>query len=198
MVRPALTAAAPVAALVAFPSNASAHLVTTGLGPFYDGMSHLLLTPQDLLPLLAVALFAGLSGREAARGVLFGVPAAWFVGGLIGLGRAEELTLPLVTVGSVLLLGGLLAADRDVPGRLVVGLGITVGFVHGFLNGTAMSAAGLGAVGLLGIASAGFVLVALAGALAVRLHEGWTRVAVRVAGSWIVATGLFMLGWTLR
>ncbi len=34
-------------------------------------------------------------------------------------------------------------------------------------------------------------------AFVVCLREPWTRIAVRVAGSWIAATGLLMLGWRL-
>jgi hypothetical protein len=30
----------------------------------------------------------------------------------------------------------------------------------------------------------------------VSLERPWTRIAVRVAGSWIVAVGLLYLGWT--
>jgi hydrogenase/urease accessory protein HupE len=40
--------------------TAQAHLVTTGLGPVYDGISHFLLSPDDLIPVLALALLAGL------------------------------------------------------------------------------------------------------------------------------------------
>jgi hydrogenase/urease accessory protein HupE len=50
-------------ALLCSPSRAAAHLVTTGMGPVYDGIAHLLLTPEDLVPVLAIALYAGLRGR---------------------------------------------------------------------------------------------------------------------------------------
>ena len=43
--------------LLFWPSYASAHLVTTGLGPVYDGIGHLVMTPEDLIPALAIALF---------------------------------------------------------------------------------------------------------------------------------------------
>jgi hypothetical protein len=43
-----------------------------------------------------------------------------------------------------------------------------------------------------------FVLVALVAALVVSLRAQWVRVTVRVAGSWIKAIGLLMLGWTYR
>ena len=40
------------------PGQAQAHLMNTGLGPFYDGVAHLFVTPEDLLPLLAAARFS--------------------------------------------------------------------------------------------------------------------------------------------
>ena len=49
------------------PSMAHAIIVSTGLGPFYDGLSHFALTPEDLLPALALALLVGLSGARAGR-----------------------------------------------------------------------------------------------------------------------------------
>jgi hypothetical protein len=51
---------------------------------------------------------------------------------------------------------------------------------------------------LLGLLAALFVLVALVAAGVVSLHQQWTRIAVRVAGSWMAAIGLLMLGWALR
>ncbi len=48
------------------PSVAAAHLVTTGMGPVYDGIGHLLLTPEDLVPAMAVAIYAGLRGKNQA------------------------------------------------------------------------------------------------------------------------------------
>ena len=51
---------------------------------------------------------------------------------------------------------------------------------------------------LLGMSAAVFVLVALASAFAVPLQARWTRVAVQVAGSWIAATGLLLIGWAAR
>jgi urease accessory protein len=43
-----------------------------------------------------------------------------------------------------------------------------------------------------------FVTVALAAALVVAIRAPWGRIAVRVAGSWIVAMGLLLLGWSFR
>ena len=50
----------------------------------------------------------------------------------------------------------------------------------------------------LGLIFGVFVLVALAAALVVQLRASWAHIAVRVAGSWIAASGLLMLGWAVR
>jgi len=50
----------------------------------------------------------------------------------------------------------------------------------------------------LGLAAAVFVVVVLVAALVVRLRAQWARIAVRVGGSWIAASGLLMLGWFVR
>jgi hydrogenase/urease accessory protein HupE len=90
------------------------------------------------------------------------------------------------------------AAEARLRAEWVVGLAALVGTVHGYLNGAAMSQARLGALGLVGIVASLFVVVALAAALVVAIRAPWGRIAVRVAGSWIVAIGLLLLGWTLR
>ena len=190
---------ASVLAILLWPSISQAHLVNTGLGPFYDGISHLAMSPDDLLTALALALLAGLSGARAGRNVLFLLPPAWLLGGLFGLRMAQEVSLPLFSVLSFLITGALVALDRNLPLVLVSILTCGFGFLHGFLNGTAMAArAGGGFLALFGISLAVFVLVTLVSALVVSLRKYWARITVRVAGSWITAIGLLMLGWTYR
>lgn len=182
---------------LAFPSRAEAHLVTTGLGPVFDGVGHLFLTLEDLLPVVALALFAGLRGAPSSRAVLFVLPAAWLAGGVAGLGGGVQLP-QLAAAGSLIIFGGLLAADRALPRPWVSGLAILLGLLHGSMNGAAMRQASLGLLGLVGVGVSIFVVVALASALVLTLRASWTRVAVRVVGSWVVATGLLLLGWWVR
>jgi urease accessory protein len=185
-------------ALVLLPATAHAHLVTSGLGPFYDGVSHFALTPEDLLPALAMALLAGQQGSRAGRLALFALPGAWLAGGLAGLAVPTVEHAMLLTTGSFLLLGGLVAAEARLPPQWVATLAAAVGLLHGYLNGAAVAQARLGALGLAGIVSTLFVIVALAAAMVVAIRAPWARTAVRVGGSWIVAVGLLLLGWSVR
>ncbi len=184
-------------ATLLIPARAEAHLVTTGLGPVYDGIGHLLLTPEDLVPIVALALYAGLRGARAGRLALFVLPVAWLAGGLLGLAAGTGPSAPAPAF-SFILLGLLVAADLRIADGAVAALAAALGLVHGFWNGPALAGGGPGALGLLGISAVAFVLVALASALVVSLKAPWTRIAVRVAGSWIAAIGLLLLGWAFR
>ena len=50
-----------------WPQAADAHLVVSGMGPIYDGISHFGLSPEDFLPVATLALFAGLKGPRQSR-----------------------------------------------------------------------------------------------------------------------------------
>jgi urease accessory protein len=185
-------------ALVLLPSTSHAHLVNTGLGPLYDGLSHVALTPEDLLPTLALALLAGQRGSRAGRLALFALPAAWLLGGFVGLALPSISDASALTTLSFLVVGGFVAAEAPLGNGWVTGLAVVLGLLHGYLNGTAMSQARLGALALVGIVATLFVTVALAAAAVVAIRAPWGRVAVRVAGSWIAAVGLLLLGWSFR
>jgi urease accessory protein len=177
------------------PSGAEAHLVTTGLGPLYDGLLHFAVTPEDLVPALALALLAGLRGATHGRRVLFVLPAAWLLGGVIGL-TVQGGVSPIWASLSFVVLGGLVAADARLPLGATTALAALLGLGHGYLNGSALVQPGL--VGLAGIVAAVFTLAALAASFVVPLRAMWTRVVVRVAGSWIAAIGLLLIGWGVR
>ena len=182
--------------LLIWPSCALAHLVTTGLGPVYDGIGHLVMTPEDLIPALAIALFAGLRGAAPGRRALFLLPLAWFAGGLLGLIIDGLPTLPVAVI-SFLILGALVAADLKLSQKSFTAVVVVVGLVHGILNGVALKE-GAGILGLIGIMATLFVIVTIVSALIVSLKQPWTRIVVRVAGSWVAAIGMLMFGWLMR
>jgi len=178
------------------PPYASAHLVTTGLGPVYDGIGHLVMTLEDLVPVLAIALFAGLRGAAPGRRALFVLPLAWFAGGLLGVVIEGLPSVPVAAI-SFLVLGVLVAADMNLTPKLFTAIVVAVGLVHGVLNGVALRE-GAGILGLIGIMATLFVIVAIVSAFIVSLKRPWTKIAVRVAGSWVAAMGMLMFGWMMR
>jgi hydrogenase/urease accessory protein HupE len=186
------------AGLLALPGAAQAHLVTSGLGPFYDGALHLLLSPGDLLGVLALALLAGLRGARAGRLAVIVLPLAWLLAGLLGLTLAFESNLSWLGVVSFLILGLLVAADAKLPPVTVAVLAAAYGALHGLMNGAALAAIGAGISPLLGLVFAVLSLALLTSAAVVPLKAFWARIAVRVAGSWVAAAGLLMLGWMLQ
>jgi hydrogenase/urease accessory protein HupE len=178
-------------------TRAHAHLVETGLGPVYDGIAHFALTPEDLIPAVALAVLAGLRGTDHARRVIFMLPLAWLLAGILGV--AARLASPdWLAWLPLLVLGGLVAADLRLPAVATTAIAAAAGLFLGLANGYAMAQAGPGVRGVLGIVAAVFVVTTLAAACAAAWQSGWLRIAWRVAGSWIAASGLLLLGWSLR
>ena len=179
-------------------SSAHAHLMNTGFGPFYDGLTHLFVTPEDLLPVIALALLAGLRGPPFGRAVLFVLPAAWLVGAAAGVFSHVSLTPPAVTAVVTIAFGALVAADRPLRLWMVVGGAVLLGLLHGSLNGFELGRQNSIGLTVVGTGVALFVLVALLAGQVTAVRAAWARIAVRVAGSWIAASGLLLLGWVVR
>jgi hypothetical protein len=187
-----------LAASFAASAPAQAHLVETGFGAFYDGLAHVALTPSDLLLVLALALLAGQRGTSAARWAVFVLPLAWLAGGMIGSAWPSVGGLPVWTTLTFLLVGVLVALNAKVGDAGVAAFALGVGVLHGLVNGATMAPGGASALALAGAITAVFCLTAILAAEVTALSAGWTRIAVRVAGSWIAAAGLLMLGWLAR
>ena len=176
-----------------------AHLMTTGLGPFYDGLAHLFVTPEDLLPVLALSLAAGLRGPAGGRAALFVLPPAWLAGVFLGRLFSPHWIWPVFSAVLTIAFGALAAVDRRLPASLIATLAALLGLWNGSWNGIELVRSGGAVFGTgVGIAAAVFVVVTLIGALAAAIRAAVPRIAARVAGSWIAAAGLFMLGWSLR
>lgn len=177
--------------------QAYAHLLETGLGPVYDGIAHFVLTPEDLLPVLALAVLVALRGRDHARFAIFVLPLAWMLAGFVS--ASAKVSVPdSLAWAPLLVLGGLVAADLRLSASATTALAAALGIFLGLANGYAMAQAGPGIRGGVGIVSAVFVVTTLGAACAVAWQSGWLRIAWRVAGSWIAASGLLLLGWSLR
>jgi len=185
-----------IAALL--PATAEAHLSSTGLGPIYDGLLHFFSSPEDLAAVIALALLAGLRGADHARRVLFVLPCAWLLGSLIGLSNATPVGITFVSVVWLIGIGALVAADVKLPLVTTTALAVLLGSVQGYTNGTGMHLSVSIVIALVGLSAAVFVTVALGAAAVIRFGTAWRRIGVRIAGSWIAASGLLLFGWAMR
>jgi urease accessory protein len=197
--RPALCALAST--LVSTPVQA--HLVSTGLGPFYDGIGHFFLGLETWLPLLALCLLAAQHSAALARATLLSVPIAWLSGALIASAFPLAAALgsaPLMSA-TLMLLCGVIAAIAPALSRVtLIALAVSLGLLLGAGDGAGLGAR-TGVVSLLagnGLALCVFVFMTLGTALAFFRGPPWRRIAARALSSWIGAAGLLMLGWQLR
>ena len=180
------------------PADANAHLMTTGLGPFYDGAAHFLMSPEAILPVAALGIFAGLQGLSHARAAVVMLPIGWILFGFAGVLTGPLDINPIYESVPLILLGGLAAANLRSPTWLTAVLAILLGMLEGYIFGSAASAIRDGIVGVVGTVSVVFITIALVTTAVMNATRGWSRIAVRVVGSWTAATGILLLGWGLR
>ena len=179
------------------PGTAEAHLITTGLGSVYDGVAHLALSPEDLVPVVGLAVLAGLRGPAHGRRALFVLSVFWLVGGAAGLLIARPASNVAAAI-SFLLVGGLVAADAPLSLWATAVVTALLAAAHGYADGSAFPSDGSGILMVLGIAASVFVMFALTTASLLHLRSRLARIAMQVSGSWIAASGLLLLGWSLR
>jgi hydrogenase/urease accessory protein HupE len=183
---------------VAAATPTHAHLMNTGFGPYYDGLAHPLSAPDDLLPILAIGLLAGLGGARAGRLAIVALPAGWLAGLLVGGLLAAPAAAAWLGAVTTIAVGALVAADRRMPDAGCAAVAGVVGLTHGWQNGASAGPGSAGLTGVLGVLTTVFVAVLLVAGTVTPLQRRWQRIAVRVAGSWITAIGLLMLGWSIR
>ena len=200
--RRARTTIGAAACLLTLAADARAHLVSTELGPFYDGAAHALVTPGDLLAIVAIALLSALGGVDAARRAAVALIAAWCVGMLAGFLVPDAASISPATraplwAGVVLTLGALAALNVRPSAPVACVAAGAIGLFAGLANGAAAHADGVWLT-TVGIAAGVGSIALLVAALGVWLDgKGW-RVVLRVGGSWVAAISLLMLGWVYR
>jgi urease accessory protein len=177
-----LPAMLPVAAL------AHPHHDHVAGGGFAEGLAHPLLGADHVLAMVAVGLWAALTGGRALWAYPATFLAAMAAAGLLGVGGSELALVEHVIVASVILLGAAVAFAYRAPLVLALPLVALFGAAHGWAHGVE----GPGGAGY----AAGFVLAtaALHGvglALGFALGRGGAR-AVRLSGG-AVALGGAML-----
>jgi hypothetical protein len=180
--------------------QANAHLVNSGCGPFYDGVAHLLVSPEDLLVVLALALLAGQGGKQYGRTLLFCLPLAWLAGAMAGRMLTFSAGISIVRAGVLVVSGALVALAwvSKLQRRFLAGIALVVGSLFGLFNGASLADAASSGLTAAGIGCTVLVISALVAGQVAVVQKDWARIMVRVAGSWIGAIGLLMLGWAMR
>lgn len=197
-------AVAAALGLVLRPAPAAAHLVGVEFGAFYAGALHVALGLDAIVALLALAFVAAQQTEERARWVLLGLPIGLLIGvGVVWWAPAAKAALDVADPMMALCLaipGILAAAAARLPAALLAALAIAVGAGIGAVTGSATHGAAIDVtLYAAGVVVAGTMIGTLAVALASRLGglAFWTRLALRVLGSWITAAGIGFLTLSL-
>ncbi|NLS07102.1 hypothetical protein HGP14_27775 [Rhizobium sp. P32RR-XVIII] len=194
-----LYSTAAVALLVStISSPADAHLIATGSGPFFDGLFHSLVSVEGMLAVAGVAVLAGLSGKAGARAAVIVYPLAWLAGALYGIRFGAAPLQPWLSIATFLGLGLAIATKIRLAPLAVGALALLVALAFGPTATYDLPALSSTSLFLLGSVSAVSVPFIVISAVALALGDGWTLIALRALGSWLAATGLLLLGWTLR
>ena len=191
---------AVVAAVVAGQTRpAYAHLVSTDLGPFYDGAAHTLVSPPDLLTIIGFAILAAHGGVTTGRRLLLSLTLAWGAGVIAGFALMERpAEVPVATAAVILMLGISRLVQIRIPPVVLLSAAAVIGLARGVMNGAAARAADGQWLSVVGVVLGVFVLGSLLTGFGTWLEKGRAAVVLRVVGSWIAAIGLLMLGWELR
>ena len=181
------------AGLLIAPLTALAHVEGAAAGGFLSGLSHPVSGLDHVLAMVAVGLWGAQLGAPAIWLLPVAFPMMMALGGLLGLSGVE---LPAVELGialSAVMLGALILGAIRLP--LAAAL-LVVGFFavfHGHAHGTEMTAGQSAILYSIGFVTATGLLHGLG--IGMGLIHRWDagRVALRGAGSVVMAGGLFFL-----
>jgi urease accessory protein len=190
-VKKTIVAVAGIATLSPMP--AFAHPMQ-GVGDFYAGMLHPVVTIETALPIVALSLLAGQQRRETAIQLLAAFPVALIVGALLASLRDVPSSLGIVQLILTAGFGILVAFARRVPSWLLVALGAVLGISAGWANAAELVGPASRFRFIAGLAVVGLLLLVYGNGLVRNLKREWTQIAVRVAGSWIAAVSILVLG----
>lgn len=178
--------------LALLPLHADAHLGGVKTDDFWLGVLHPLTTLENALAMLALGLLAGQNGEKAGlrvAGVFALAMTAGAVLGMLGLAGGWATWASLL---SLIVLGGLVALALPLGLPLLIGLAALGGLAHGATNGAEIVPPVKPLLFIAGLTIAGFMATFYAMFVVLHLKPWWTRIGVRVAGSWIAANGLLV------
>lgn len=199
--RVATSSAVAAAVVLAVPAMALAHEdQVIRFGSFLGGLTHPVLGLDHFLAMVSVGIVSSMVGGRAIWTVPATFVAMMAVGGLAGwadLGLGSGAIETGIAV-SVILLGLVIAADRTLDVRWVMGAVVFFGFFHGYAHGAEVPEIARPAV-----YAAGFLLgTALIHLLGVVVGEvarryGRGRIVLRVVGAGFAVVGVLFIAGVL-
>ena len=187
-------------ALALMPDAALAHGTLAGGGGFYAGLAHPFLAWEHTILLVGLGLSLGALGRLWARsplwGLLIGLGMGLALGPFLGFaGSGTAVLLLAIVIGAALALA--LRLPVAVLTVLAVGTGAAVGLDTGMPIPPNMTAVEVYAP-YFGVVVGAYLIVLNAMALSSVATRPPFTIAVRMAGSWIIAIALMVLALHLR
>jgi urease accessory protein len=169
--------------------------------PASDLLHHPAFAPPHALPLIAAGLWAGQTGGRAGWALLAALIAGTAAGiGLVWLDTPPPFRAP-GTFAAMIVFGGLCAAALRPPWWVAMALGALAGIWQGALGSVPPFRGGTGdwTADQMMVAAILWPLAAWQlGLRAGAARTGWPAIVVRVAASWIAASGILLLAFTLR
>ncbi|KZE34367.1 HupE/UreJ family protein [Chelatococcus daeguensis] len=190
------TRTARLAALGVLTLAASPALAHTGAGAaasFMDGFLHPLGGLDHVLAMVAVGLWAGVSGGRAVWSYPLAFLSFMVVGGLFGI---ADVGLPAVEIGialSVVVLGAALAFGLKLPAAAGAALVAAFAVFHGHAHGAEMAAGADAAGYAVGFVAATALLHGIGIGLSPRAVSRLPLMATRAAGGAMALAGIGLL-----
>lgn len=175
-----------------FPSSALAHPMK-GVGDFYAGMLHPMISVECVLPIIALSLFAGQQNRRTAIGILLSFPIASVLGAWLGRVLPVSPFVAVISTAAMAVLGILIALNRTLPLQISVILSAILGLTVGWANGGELTSDSSAYRFIPGLAVVGLLLISYGIGLVRYFNMPWAKIGVRVTGSWIAAVGILIL-----
>lgn len=180
--------------LVATP--ALAHTGAGTVSGFASGFGHPIGGLDHLLAMIAVGVLAAQQGGKAVWLLPVSFVAMMVVGGALGIAGVAMPFVELGIVGSVIVLGAVIALGKHMPTGAAMALVGVLAVFHGHAHGTEMPIDASGVEYGLGFALATSILHAVGLGLgfgAKKVAEKIAPVAVRIGGGMIAAAGVVLL-----
>lgn len=180
------------AALVLAPAWAEAHSPVPGIGHFYNGAFHPFLVVPHLMALIALGLWTGQRGLAAIGGTVASFGSGLVAGLVVAVTIGAPDTDRAVLAGAAIVGLGV-AVARPLPALvawpLAAALGLAIGMGSGpeGLQGAARWST------LAGTACGALLALVWTAAIASFAVPPWSKLALRITGSWLAASALLVL-----